>query len=347
MDDRTWGSWRVRACAAGLCVGAQVFLSGCTIGMPLALTGAWLCALPALPFAAWLCARSRRVLIGKGLSRTGYLLLALVLGISGAFALLSLVHFAAQTLAEQASVAWTGVVALLGVLLCALSGGMGVSRLSFALRYGLAVLVMGLSLAAMPVRVPVGLFPILGTGAMETGTAALAMLFGAAPALMLMLPPPELAEHSGKGEERRIPETGFFLARVLAGGVLGAALLFLTCASTTYEAIAENSEWGARLRMTAGEAPHEGSAQMLLITAKLLAIQLLAGNMVCAAEQALEQAFPMLKKRRAGLGMLLALLGISLAVSVLWGDAPVLFGVPLLAVPAALLAAFGGRGRQA
>ena len=347
MDERAWGSWRVRACTAGLCVGAQVYLSGCAIGMPLALTGAWLCTLASLLFAAWLCARSRRVLAGKALSRAGYVLLALVLGLSGAFAFLSLVSFAAQTLVEQASGAWVGTAALLGVLLCALSGSTGISRLSFALRYALPVLVLGLSLAAMPARVPAGMFPILGTGAMETGMAAIAMLFGAAPALMLMLAPPELAERGGCGEDCRIPEARFFLVRVLAGGVVGAALLFLTCASATYEAIAESSEWGARLRMTAGEAPHEGSAQMLLVTAKLLAMQLLACNMVCAAEQALGLAFPVISRRRTGLGLLILLLGLSLAVSVLWGDAPALFGAPLLAVPAALLAAFGGRRRQA
>ena len=163
---------------------------------------------------------------------------------------------------------------------------------------------------------------------------------------MLTLPPPELAQRRAQDDSACVPPTRFFLVRVLAGAGLGAALLFLTCACTTYEVIAKSGEWSARLSMTAGGARHEGVRQMLLMTAKLMAMLLLAANMLCAAEQALVLAFPALRRRRAGLAILVLLLGLSLAVRVLQGDAPVLFSAPAIGAAALLLGIFAGRGRR-
>ena len=344
IEQRVRSSWRTRACAAGLCVGAQIYLSGCAVGMPLALGSAWLSSLPALAFALWICRRSCLGLAQQRKTRTLYTLLAVTLLLCGAFALVSLAIFAAGTLVEQASRAWTQLLALLACLLCALSGSTGAARLGFAMRYALPVLVLGLSLANVPFQIPVGLFPILGAGAMQTGLASLAMLFGAAPALMLMLQPPEIADAGERAQQCPIPPVRFFAVRVLLGAAAGIALLFLTCSSATYESIAESSEWSARLRMAAGNQPHEGIGQMLLITAKLFAMLLLAVNMICAGQQALVLAFPSLA--RASLWPALLLPGAALAAEVLLGDTPILLAAPAIAVPAALSAVLAGRRQK-
>lgn len=347
IERRVKESWRVRACAAALCVGAQVFLGGCAVGMPLALTGAWISSLLSLPFAVWMSVRSRHAL-EKGMgafARGKYLLLAMVLLACSAFAVVSLIGFAGQTLAQQARNAWIAGVAVLAIVLCALSGGTGAARLGFALRYLLPALLLGLSLVDVPLRVPVGLFPILGAGALETGIAALAMLFGAAPALMLMLPPPEIARAGERAQRCPVPGARFFAGRVMAGAGVGVILLFLTCSLTTYESIAESSEWGARLRMAAGNQPHEGVLQMLLMTAKLFAMLLLAVNMLCAAQQAIRLAFPTLKE---GVSLLIPVLLLIawLGAQILLGDGVMLLAAPAIALPAALLAAFSGRRRH-
>ena len=331
IEQRVRSSWRTRACAAGLCVGAQIYLSGCAVGMPLALGSAWLSSLPALAFALWICRCSCLGLAQQRKTRTLYTLLAVTLLLCGAFALVSLATFAAGTLVEQASRAWTQLLALLACLLCALSGSTGAARLGFAMRYALPVLVLGLSLANVPFQIPVGLFPILGAGTMQTGLASLAMLFGAAPA-------------GERAQQCPIPPVRFFAIRVLLGAAAGIALLFLTCSSATYESIAESSEWSARLRMAAGNQPHEGIGQMLLITAKLFAMLLLAVNMICAGQQALMLAFPSLA--RASLWPALLLPGAALAAEVLLGDTPILLAAPAIAVPAALSAALAGRRQK-
>ena len=350
-EQRIRASWRTRACTAGLCVGAQIFLAGCAVGMPLSLSSAWLSALPSLAFAAWLVVRCRRALaapVRRGrFACAWHVLLALVLLGCSAFAALSLVSFAQATLVEQSSAAWAEIMALLAVALCALGGGMGASRLCFALRYALPALTLALSLAAVPLRVPVGLFPILGSGVPQLIVSALSVLFGAVPALMLMLPPPELVLSGEDAQPPAVPETGFFLVRVLLGALSGAVLLFLASACTTYESIAGSAQWGARLSMAIGNQSHEGVMQMLLVLAKLMAMLLLSANMLCAAEQALLAAIPRLAKGRAGLLLLLLLLGSCLAAMVFLGAAPLLAAAPVIAVPAALLAAYWGRRRKA
>ena len=346
-EQRVRASWRTRACAAGWCVGTQVFLAGCAVGMPLAQNGVWIASLAALPFAAWLTVRCRRRLCAQDkpdqLLRVGYGLLAITLLGCGAFAAMSLAGFAAQTLVEQSRTIWTAATALLAVLGCAASGGMGAARLCFALRYVIPALVLGLSLTAVPMRVPIGLFPILGAGAGSLGLAALSMLFGAVPALMLMLP--ESAQKEG-APNTAVPEQGFFLMRVLMGALVGFALLFLTNACTTYESIAENAAWGARLRMAVGNQPHEGIVEMILILAKLFAMLMLAVNMVCAAQQA--WGIAMTNGRGNGLGWLVMalLMTACLALAEVYGDGPVLTIAPLLAVSAAASALILGRRRS-
>ena len=348
IEQRVRASFRVRACAAGLCAGAQIFLAGCAQAMPLALGSAWLAALAVLPLICFLTIRSRRILLQPQqpgpIPRIRHALLFCALLASAVFALASVSVFAAQTLAQEARALLIHALALCAAALCALSGGTGAARLCFALRYLLSALVLGLSVRGMPLRVPVGLFPILGAGAVPLAAAALAMLFGAAPVLMLALQPSEL--RTVDPEHIAVPDARFFLFRVLAGAAAGILLLFLTSACTTYESIAESGEWGARLRMAAGNQTHEGVFQMLLMLAKLLCMLLLSVNMLSSAQQALQLALPGL--HGAACLLLCSLLaGFGLLALLIFGDAPLLFGAPLIAVPAVLAAVLPeGRPRR-
>lgn len=346
-EQRVRASFRVRTCAAGLCVGTQIFLAGCSTAMPLALGSAWLAGLASLPLVCWFTLRSRRILLHQqhsgNISRIRYILLFLTLLASAAFSLASLSVFAAQTLAQEARALLIHAAALCAAALCVLSGGTGVARLCFALRFLLSALVLGLSLWGMPLRVPVGLFPILGAGAVPLADAALATLFGAAPALMLALLPPEL--HAVEPDNIAIPNTRFFLLRVLAGAALGILLLFFTSACTTYESIIQSREWGARLRMAAGNQPHEGIFQMLLMLAKLLCMLLLSANMLWGAQQALHLAIPRLH-HAVCLILCILLLGANQLALLAFGDAPLLFGAPLIAVSAIISAALPERRRH-
>lgn len=345
LEQRVLASYRTRACAAGLCVGTQIFLAGCACGMPLSLGGAWLASLPALMLAVWITGRCVPISSGQNApkSRLFYLLLCAALLSSGAFAAASMVCFAGQTLVEQTRGVWTAFAAWAAVALCALSGGTGAARLCFALRYVLPALLLGLS--ASGARRPVGLFPILGAGAPQLGMASLGMLFAAAPALMLALPPPEIALAGDAAQACAIPEKRFFVRRVLGGALAGVALLFLSCAAATYESIQESTQWGARLHMTAGSLP--GVLQMLLILFKLMAMLLLAANMLCAAEQAIVLAFPALSRNRSGLVLLLPVLFLCLAALIILGERLLLSLAPASVVPAALAAWIAGRRKRA
>ncbi|MBQ8617577.1 MAG: hypothetical protein IJ418_08675 [Clostridia bacterium] len=345
-ERRVLASFRVRACAAGLCAGAQIYLAGCAVGMPLTLGSAWLAALAALALCVWITVRCHRTLARysqKGtVSRPAYAFVAAALLLSAAFSLSSMVCYAGETLVAQTRGIWTAAMAWIAISLCALPGPAGAARICFAMRYAFPPLVLGLGAAAVPWRIPVGLFPLLGAGATELGAAAVCMLFGAAPALMLALPPPELA-----GQAYEVPQKAFFLRRMLAGALAGVLLLFLSSACTTYESILESTQWGARLHMAAGNLAREGIAQMLLTVTKLLAMLLLAANMLCAAEQALTLAFPALAKGRIGLALLLFLLLLSLSALIVLGEKPLLIAAPAIAIPAALAAWILGRRRRA
>ena len=170
------------------------------------------------------------------------------------------------------------------------------------------------------------------------------MLFGAAPVLMLMLPPQELSNIPES--DRHMPGVSFFLMRMLLGAFAGILLLFLTSACTTYESIAESSEWGARLRMAAGNQPHEGIPQMLLMLCKLTAMLLLAVNMLCAARQTLELCIPRLAGKWLSLFLCAALLAVVLSIQSFAGDTPILLAAPMIAAGAALAAALPGRRQR-
>lgn len=320
-------------------MGAQIFLFGTGVAMPIALNGAWIASLSALPMAALTAAVCRRALTlpeSRGrLTGALYLLLALTLLANAAFALTALIDLAGQTLLVQARALWSAAVALAAVALCALTGG--AARLCFALRWALPVLLLGLTALCMPLELPVGLFPILGAGGLPLGVAAVCMPGAASPLLMLLLPPPEL-KAAGKAAQRcPVPKTGFFLARALTGAAVGVLLLFAASVCTTYESISDSSGWGERLRIVLGGQTHGSVAQALLTLCQVVAMALLAVCMLSSAEQAVLLALPCAQRGRAGLWALLAVLAALLALPIVFGDAPVLFAAPLMLVPTAAL----------
>lgn len=339
LESRVRACWRVRGCAAGLCVGAQIFLLGTGVAMPLALGGAWIASLAALPMAALTAAVCRRALVSP--RRTGkrtaalYILLALTLLLCAAFALCGLVSLAGQTLLVQARALWITAVALAVIALCALTGG--ADRLCFALRFMLPVLLALLTALCMLLELPAGLFPILGAGGLPLGVAAACMPGAASPLLMLLLPPPELALAGEAAQRCPVPKTGFFLSRALAGAAAGVLLLFAASVCTTYESIADSSGWGARLRIALGAQMHGSIAQTLLTVCQVTAMALLAVCMLASAEQALLRAIPKAKKGRAGLAALILILASCLAALNVFGSAAALFAAPLLILPTAVL----------
>jgi len=334
---RALESWRSRACAAGLCVGTQIFLFGTGVAMPISLNGAWIAALLSLPVSAlWTAAcRAKSIDDQRLSSRAALLLLALTLLLHAVFAAAALVNFAEQTLLEQARILWIALATVIAVFLCAFSGGDGVSWLCFALRQALPILVFALILASVPMKVPSGLFPLLGSGTAELGVSALCMLGASSPALMLLLPPPEIAQMDKDGPS--IPKTGFFVRRVLTGAAAGALILLCACVCTTYEAISESVEWGARLRIVASDQPHEGLPQTLLIALQMTAAILLCANMLSAAEQALVRAMRRRGRSRAALSVLSLLMLALLLLLIACGFDIALFAAPLLSVPALLV----------
>lgn len=343
-EARALAAWRAHACMAGLCTGVQVFLLGCGVAMPIAMNAAWIAVLPALPVCALIvrrCCAGAWHMPGRG----ALLLLSLTLLLCAAFAAASLVSFAEQTLVPQAQATWSTAAVLIAAFLCALGGGAGVSRLCFALRWLVPVLLVGLSALSVPARIPIGLFPLLGAGGAPLSGAGLCVLSGCVPALLLLLPPAELSE---RGMEKMCapPQTSFFVRRVLAGAAVGALLVFAACAFTTYEAIAGTGEWGARLRIAAAYQPREGLAQMLLTVLELLAMLLLLSAMLCAAEQALCLAWPKMKHARLGLMVLMLMLAASMGLLIIFGFQAAHAAAPFLSVPAAAVLLLAGRRRK-
>ena len=346
IEYRVRESWHARACAAGMSVGAQVFLFGTGVAMPLTLNSAWMAAFGALPLAGLVAAACRkRSKRRKRLSRAACVLLSLTLLLNCIFAIAALVNFAEQTLLELSPVLWSVLVTVIAVFACALSGGDGAARLCFALRWALPVLAGVLVLASVPMKTPIGLFPLLGKGGGALGLSAACMLGAASPALMLLLPPPDIERGGGAAASCSAPQVSFIAWRVLAGAALGVLFLFAACVSTTYESIAESAAWGMRLRIVASDQPHEGIPQTLLVVLQMMSILLLGANMLSSAEQALVCAFPKGRFMRSGLLILTALLLAALLLLLAFGFEIALFAAPLLAVPTLILPGLC-RGRE-
>lgn len=337
LRGRVHAAWRTRACSAALAAGAQVFLLGSGVAMPLCLNSAWIASLAALPACAAVVWGCRRALL-RGPEplpcRAGYVLLALTLDAGAALALAALVSLAEHSLLTQAQTLWSAGAAFTAALLCAISRSTGVSRLCFALRWALPLAVALLTAASFPSEFPAGLFPLLGTGALPLGLSCICMLSSALPVLMLLLPPPELETIDGALRVDWIPDTRFFLRRVLTGAASGCVMLFVLSVCSTYESIAAQHTWGQRLRILA--QPREGVAQALLAVCQLLALLLLAASLLCAAEQALLRAQPALARLRMGLLLPAAFLALCLFALIVSGLDKALLIAPWLTLPGVL-----------
>ena len=345
-ERRMLESWRSRACAAGLCVGAQIFLFGTGVAMPVSLNSAWIAALATLPFSALTAACcKKRVMHQEAFSRTALVLLALTLLANAIFAAAALVSFAEQTLLEQTPVLFSAAFTVVALFLSVLSGGNGVSWLCFALRWALPVLIGVLILASFPMKIPSGLFPLLGPGKTELGVSALCMLGASSPALMLLLPPQEIAQTEDDFPHLSVPGTGFFVWRVLAGALAGTLILLCACVCTTYEAISESAEWGERLRIVASDQPHEGIPQTLLTALQMIAFFLLGVSMLSSAAQALSRVMRGKGRFRAGLPALSLLMFLVLLLLIAFGFKITLFAAPLL-LPASMFTLLLCRRRE-
>ena len=332
----------MRACSAGLCAGAQVFLLGAGAAIPLCGNSAWIAAAASVPAAAMAAAMARRRLsrgIASASSIASCFLLAASCFLCAAFACASLVVLGEQSLLPQARAIVIAVMTALFVTLCA-AGGKGNTRLCFLLRGALPALLLLSAAVTMPMRDLSGVFPLLGRGGGRLLAAAAIMIAGAAPLAMLILPPEELRETDSA--YAALPGAGFFAWRAAAGAACGCALLFILCAGNTPEALAGESVWGSRLLMIAGASAHQGifdTLSILLITA---ASALYASQMILCCQSAILRAFPRSAKGRAALLIPAALLtAVLISLSALRFDYAFLF--PFTAAPITLIALIGGR----
>lgn len=352
---RVLASWRARAAGASVAVGAQVFCTGTGVLMPVSLNAAWLAALPAVPAAALLALCARRTLNAQRArggrpvplpARALRGLLALTLLACGIAQCTALASLAQQTLVPQARAAFALLCALPAAALCAQGQGLGAGRLAFALRWMLPLALFALTAATIAGDDSAGLFPLLGTGAGPLVRALLCAPGGAVPALLLLLPPPELTD--AQLDACPLPGGWFFAWRAALGAAAGIALLFATALCSSYETLAELTLWGERMRLLSTSRPREGLPQTALILAQATALLLGAAAMLGGAVQAARRALvgKGLSDRRAGhiaaaVCALLALLAVWALVE-LGVDAARLV-LPLLAVPALVLALCAGR----
>ena len=290
---RIRAAWRMRACAAGMAAGAQVFLLGTGVARPLCLNAAWIAGLAAVPASALSAAACRQTLAhrrSKKLCRWLHGLLALSFSLDAAFAAAALASLAEQSLLPQTPAVHSLLMTCVAIAACVLPGSTGCVRLAFALRFALPVL---LALLCVPVLAPAGgrgLFPILGTGTAQAFLGAGVMLGAAFPALMLLYPPPEIRDMTD-WEAYAVPDAAFFVRRVLLGAACGAALLLAVTLGGTYESMAAQHTWGERLMIAAGSRPSAGLPQTGIVLLQILSIALLAANMLLAGMQAAQCAF--------------------------------------------------------
>jgi len=195
-------------------------------------------------------------------------------------------------------------------------------------------------------KIPDGLFPLMGPGAAQLGMAALCMLGASSPVLMLLLPPPDLAFAGEDAAACQLPSKAFFIRRVLLGTGAGILLLFAACVCTTYESIGESAAWGMRLRIVASDQPHEGIPQTILIILQMTAMVLLASSMLCAAEEALLQIKGNLKRMRLGLLLSGIFLFLTLILLTAFGFEILLAAAPVLIVPTAVVPALFGKRKD-
>ena len=328
-------SFRVRASAAGICVGVQVFIMGAGAAAPLSLNAAWIAALSSLPAAgitATLCRkRLAQHISGEKPRRAALLLACATLLLCCVAELSALMNLAEQTFLSQARMVFILAVTLLFLLLCAAGGAAGAARTAYALRFLGAAMLLALLVRTASSGASGGLYPLLGAGAKTLALSAAMMLSCAAPVLLLLIPPAE----AGELTDSDLPKAGFFVLRAVLGAAVGAGLLLTMTLSSTYETLAGYSSWGERLRLIPANGGRGGLLFSFITLCQLALFLLHAAIMLLSGEAALTQMFPKLKRGKAGLILLLALIGAALILLVFFGfdgaiAAGALAGIPAL-----------------
>lgn len=345
LDARVRSAYRARAVSAAIAVGAQVFATGAGVCVTISLNAAYLSTLPCLPLAALAAALCRRSLAAQmqrpsrqrsgSLARVLHILLSLLMLACCTLLLAAASNLAGQMFLVQAKVIDIVTLTLIAAALCALSGGTGVSRLCFALRFLLPCGLVVLTLCSISVRSPAGLFPLLGAGPAMLGASSLCALGACSPVMLLLLPPPELEAIDSPSQS--LPGAWFFIWRILLGVSVGILLLAALSLCNTYETLRELRVWGARMQLTCSDRPREGLAQTLLVLFQLAALFMGSVSTLCAAERTVCRSFPALKKRRFGLFVCLLLLAVSLWIITHYGMILALRTAPLLLVPLLLI----------
>lgn len=345
---RVLASWRARAAAASIAVGAQVFSLGAGVLLPLCLNAAWLAASAAVPVAALLALCAHRALAAQargsavtpfGRARDGLLALTLLACVLTQCAALS--SLAQQTLLTQARTAFALACALPAVWLCAQGRGLGACRLAFSLRWTLPLALAALTAAALAWEDMAGLFPLLGTGAGPLARGLLLAPGGAVPALMLLLPPPKLTQEQLSACP--LPGAWFFVWRAMLGAAAGVVLLLALSLCSSYETLAELSRWGERMRLLSTGEPREGLAQTALIITQTAALLVSASALFGAAVQAACRALSggrlgPERAVRAALAACAALSALAAWALVDFGFDAARLAMPLLSLPALALA---------
>lgn len=337
---RIRAAYRVRATSAAVCAGAAVFALGAGPGMALCLNAAYIAALSSLPACALATLCAHRALTRRRAqkpSRQGRALGA-VLGalmiLLALFAFAALIGLTKEALLPHARLTFIAQTAFVFTALCCACGGAGVSRLAFALRFVIVFGMAALCLRLLSFETMAGLFPLLGAGARQTGLAALCMLAGAAPSLIVALPPPELAQVDEETRLRATPGPGFFMGRVVAGCALAVLLLLALSLCNTYESIAAQRAWGRRMIVMCQNAPREGMAAVTLTLLQAACLALLAAQSLCGGAQALALAVP--RAGRYALAAAIVVAGVLLTALVYAGIDWAMRAAPLLALPAAV-----------
>ena len=244
------------------------------------------------------------------------------------------VVFTQQTLLPQAHLTTCLMLTLGAAFFCALPTGTGVSRLAFALRFPLPCALLLFAALSLSSDSPTGFFPLLGSGVKPLMLGMLCGLSSCAPALILFLPPEELTKSCAP--PAAVPNAGFFVGRVLAGGLVGVLMLLALSLCEPYELLSEQRVWGMRMMILSSSRPREGIVQTLLVIAQLFALLIGAVSLLCTAAQSLKTAFPRLPL--CALVLLAALL-----LSAEWGTEWGLYASPFLLIPLGIFLLLSGR----
>ena len=341
-SDRVRAAFQARAALCAFACGAQTFLIGTGVCIPLSLNAAYLAVLPSLALAAC-CAVLARKRLARGFSippkksaKALRLLLAGTLLACCCFQLTGLLLLALSSLLPQAQRLTAALLTLSAVGFCAVFQTTGAARLAYALRVLLPLLLLATACSALQKDAPVGLFPVLGTGAGPLFLSALCALSAAVPCLLLFLPPPELDNFPPEA----LPPACFFVRRVLLGMGMGAALLFFITLCNTYVTLRAEPLWGPRMLVISRSRPQEGMLPALLMLGQMTALLLGAAGLLAAAEEAFCAGWPRLKAGRKGLALGFALLLAALPAPLFLPASALLGAAVLLILPFFLLLVF-------